>query len=560
MPLIMNCLRSAPQLPRFLPRRDLARNSDTRPAIFSSGQNYLCSRHSRPAENSFTAVGAQSVDICNQREQRRRFSSVGWIPSDEARLRSMKWRRSAIGSRPFSSTWASSLSSNARLHITPTMVLFDQIIIPSRFCSSAGGGELCDASRKYVPRNWNSQLFRSRQILPHQAIIFPCHKIVPPITCRFYTKSAHRNSVEKNETNKFTNNSESESENPNILDKTNEFSSPSRNTQQTTTLNTSDSAPPTKAQTPPQPQPPSQTLSFLPPSLQPYARLARLDKPIGTFLLLHPCLWSTALATSPLGTHPSPSLCLLFATGAFLMRGAGCTINDMWDSDFDKNVERTKDRPLANGDLNYGQAWKFLALQLTGGLGVLVSLPNLEPCFMWGVASLPLVATYPLMKRYTNYPQLALGMTFNWGAIMGWVAVRGCVDWSVVGPLYASGVAWTLVYDTLYAHQDKRDDKKLGLKSTALTFGEEGTKPVLTALAGITWACWMLAGYNAGYGAVLDNPYFYGGCSLAAIHLLWQIGSADLNDPENLAYRFRSNNYVGGLMFGSCVVGNLMAC
>jgi 4-hydroxybenzoate polyprenyltransferase len=149
------------------------------------------------------------------------------------------------------------------------------------------------------------------------------------------------------------------------------------------------------------------------------------------------------------------------------MRGAGCTINDMWDAKYDKEVERTRSRPLASGELTYPQAWKFLAVQLSAGLGVLFLLPHKYECFAWGVASLPLVATYPLMKRYTNYPQLVLGLTFNWGAIMGWVAVNGDVDWSVVGPLYASGVAWTLVYDTLYAHQDKRDDAKLGLKSTA---------------------------------------------------------------------------------------------
>lgn len=241
------------------------------------------------------------------------------------------------------------------------------------------------------------------------------------------------------------------------------------------------------------------------------------------------------------------------------MRGAGCTINDMWDSNIDANVERTKSRPLASGELTYPQAWTFLALQLSAGLGVLLSLPHLEECFVWGVASLPLVATYPLMKRYTNYPQLVLGLTFNWGAIMGWVAVRGEVDWSVVGPLYASGVAWTLVYDTLYAHQDKKDDEKLGLKSTALTFGEHGTKPILAALACVTWGGWMMAGYNCGFGEVLDVPYYYAGVSAAASHLLWQIYTADLNDGENLSYRFRSNNLVGWLVFGSCVAGNAMA-
>lgn len=132
------------------------------------------------------------------------------------------------------------------------------------------------------------------------------------------------------------------------------------------------------------------------------------------------------------------------------MRGAGCTINDMWDADFDKRVTRTRSRPLASGELTHTQALGFLSVQLTAGLGILLSLPHTLYCFQLGAASLPLVAAYPLMKRLTNWPQLVLGMTFNWGAFMGWAATYGELDFSVVGPLYASGVAWTLVYDTLY--------------------------------------------------------------------------------------------------------------
>ena len=313
-------------------------------------------------------------------------------------------------------------------------------------------------------------------------------------------------------------------------------------------------------------------ISYIPTSLQPYAHLARLDKPIGTMLLLHPCLWSTTLAYTPISIYEITataaattslpnfiSTCTLFAIGSFIMRGAGCTINDMWDSKYDKNVERTKRRPLASGILSYKQAYKFLAIQLSAGLCVLLSLqPHVQECFVWGVSSLPLVIIYPLMKRYTNYPQLVLGLTFNWGCIMGWVAVHGYdINWHVVGPLYGSGVAWTLVYDTLYAHQDKVDDVKLGLKSTALTFGERGTKPILTALTGVAWGGWMMAGYNCGFGEVLDVPYYYMGVSTAGMHLLWQIYTADLNDSKNLAERFRSNNMVGWIVLGSCVVGNV---
>ena len=304
----------------------------------------------------------------------------------------------------------------------------------------------------------------------------------------------------------------------------------------------------------PPPETPAHDISYIPSSLRPYARLARLDRPIGTMLLLHPCLWSTALA-APLGAFPDPSTCALFAAGSFAMRGAGCTINDMWDAGYDREVARTRDRPLASGELGYPQAWAFLGLQLTCGLGVLVSLPHLGECLRWGVASLPLVAAYPLMKRYTDYPQAVLGLTFNWGAIMGHVAVNGAVDWSVVGPLYGSGVAWTLVYDTLYAHQDKEDDRRLGLRSTAITFGDENTKPVCAALTGLTWGGWCLAGYNAG----IVEPVYYGGVSLAGLHVLWQVATAKLDDAENLARRFRSNNLVGWMVFGSCVAGNVLS-
>lgn len=234
------------------------------------------------------------------------------------------------------------------------------------------------------------------------------------------------------------------------------------------------------------------------------------------------------------------------------MRGAGCTINDMWDRDFDKNVTRTKTRPLASGELNMKQATAFLALQLSTGLGVVLSLPNTEYCFWLCSASLPLVATYPLMKRYTNWPQLVLGMTFNWGSFVGWAATYGSLELPVVLPLYVSGVCWTIVYDTLYAHQDKKDDAKLGLKSTALHFGDN-TKPILHGFSALTLSGWTLTGYALGY----SSPWYYLGCGLAYSHLVWQVHTADLENPDNLAKRFRSNQQVGAIMFGSCVLGSL---
>lgn len=145
------------------------------------------------------------------------------------------------------------------------------------------------------------------------------------------------------------------------------------------------------------------------------------------------------------------------------MRSAGCTINDMWDSEFDKKVERTKNRPLASNALNFNQALTFLAAQLSLGLGVLLSLPNTEFCFYLGAASLPLVILYPTAKRWTPYPQLLLGLTFNWGALMGYAGGAGEVGLCCL-PMYLGGVGWTMVYDTLYAHQDKKDDKRIGLK------------------------------------------------------------------------------------------------
>ncbi len=285
-------------------------------------------------------------------------------------------------------------------------------------------------------------------------------------------------------------------------------------------------------------------------------------------LLLWPCCWSTALAANASKSSivsqnmdisniiGDPSLLALFATGSFLMRGAGCTINDMWDAKFDKKVKRTAKRPLASGILNHKQATAFLGLQLTGGLAVLTSLPHLEYCFWLGASSLPLVVAYPLMKRYTNWPQLVLGMTFNWGAFMGWAATHGSLfahnGIAAVLPLYTGGVCWTLVYDTLYAHQDKDDDKSLGLKSTALHFGAK-TKPILYGFSTLATGSWMLAGYNAGF----EEPYYFIGCGAVGSHLYWQVATSDLQDAKNLAERFKSNNTVGALMFASCVAGNV---
>jgi len=205
----------------------------------------------------------------------------------------------------------------------------------------------------------------------------------------------------------------------------------------------------------------------------------------------------------------------LFATGAVIMRGAGCTINDMWDKDIDTKVERTKNRPLAAGDITQLDAIVFLSAQLSLGLLVLLEL-NLES-IMLGACSLGLVTTYPLMKRVTYWPQLVLGLTFNWGALLGWCATQGTVNWNACLPLYLSGVCWTIIYDTIYAHQDKLDDLQIGIKSTALRFGEN-TKLWLSGFAAA-----MLTGLTtAGMVCNQTIPY-YVSVGIVGAHILQQV-------------------------------------
>ncbi|XP_060763057.1 4-hydroxybenzoate polyprenyltransferase, mitochondrial isoform X2 [Neoarius graeffei] len=293
---------------------------------------------------------------------------------------------------------------------------------------------------------------------------------------------------------------------------------------------------------------PAGIVSAAPVSVQPYLRLMRLDKPIGTWLLYLPCTWSIGLAADP-GCLPDLHMLALFGAGAMLMRGAGCTINDMWDRDFDKKVSRTARRPIAAGQISQFQALVFLGGQLSLALGVLLCLNYYSIAL--GAASLSLVVTYPLMKRITYWPQLVLGFTFNWGALLGWSAVLGSCDWSVCLPLYFSGVTWTLIYDTIYAHQDKEDDVKLGVKSTALRF-LENTKPWLSAFAVAMLSGLILAGANADQTV----PY-YVAVSAVALHLARQIYSLDINKPEDCWKKFASNRNLGLLLFLGIVLGNL---
>ncbi|XP_054846107.1 4-hydroxybenzoate polyprenyltransferase, mitochondrial [Eublepharis macularius] len=285
-----------------------------------------------------------------------------------------------------------------------------------------------------------------------------------------------------------------------------------------------------------------------PASLQPYLRLMRLDKPIGTWLLYLPCTWSIGLAAEP-GCLPSWYTLLLFGTGAILMRGAGCTINDMWDQDYDKKVTRTACRPLAAGKISTFQSLVFLGGQLSLALCILLCLNYYS--IVLGAASLSLVVTYPLMKRITYWPQLVLGLTFNWGALLGWSAIKGSCDWSVCLPLYFSGVLWTLIYDTIYAHQDKKDDVAIGVKSTALRFNEN-TKLWLGGFSALMLSGLAVTGMNCDQ----TLPY-YAAVVAVGTHLAQQIYTLDIHNPEDCWKKFSSNRTVGLLLFVGIVLGSL---
>ncbi|XP_014204804.1 4-hydroxybenzoate polyprenyltransferase, mitochondrial isoform X2 [Copidosoma floridanum] len=277
--------------------------------------------------------------------------------------------------------------------------------------------------------------------------------------------------------------------------------------------------------------------------------LVDFHRKTGSWLLFWPCGWSIAMA-APAGALPDLGMLALFGIGAFIMRGAGCTINDMWDKDIDGKVSRTRDRPLVTGEITEKQALAFLGGQLSLGLLVLLQL-NWYSIFL-GASSLGLVIVYPLMKRITYWPQFILGMTFNWGALLGWSAIQGSCDWSVCLPLYAAGICWTILYDTIYAHQDKADDILLGIKSTALKFGDK-TKLYLTGFSSSMIASLLVSGFCAGQ----TLPYYLS-VGLVGTHLLYQLDSLDINDPKNCAKNFISNHTVGMILFAGIILGTLV--
>lgn len=333
-----------------------------------------------------------------------------------------------------------------------------------------------------------------------------------------------------------------------------------------------------------------------PTKAKPYLMLLRIDKPIGSSLLFWPGAWSIALASCGPNRFASavrevhdavyvlpynlPDLRLLslFFVGAVIMRGAGCIVNDLWDRNLDKQVARTAGRPIASNQITSKQAIVFLASQLLLGLTVLVQLNNYS--ILLGMCSLPLVFIYPFMKRVTYWPQFVLGLTFNWGALLGYAAWMGSIsDWhslSIVLPLYFGGVFWTLHYDTIYALQDRLDDVKVGIKSSALALGNR-PKWGLAVFALVSMALLFLAGYNDGLVIlekksnaestestkkewldflVHDLNHLYLWCMVcAAGHLVWQIARLKPDSVESCGHMFRANRDFGFLVFAAIVWG-----
>ena len=289
---------------------------------------------------------------------------------------------------------------------------------------------------------------------------------------------------------------------------------------------------------------------LLPVAWRPYARLMRLDRPIGTWLLLLPCWWGLALGwragPEAVDAWEMARLYLLFSLGALVMRGAGCTVNDLWDRDFDAKVARTINRPIAYGDISVRQALVFLVAELLVGLAILLQLN--QASWILGVSVLALVFTYPLFKRFTYWPQFVLGLTFNWGTLMGWVAVTGALAWPCV-VLYCAGIVWTLGYDTIYAHQDKTDDALIGVKSSALALGDK-TVRFLWIFYGSTLAGLITAGWIAGL-----NIHFYLLLVFAALQLAWQAWRVNIDDPKDCLAKFHSNKWFGFIITAAILAG-----
>jgi len=278
---------------------------------------------------------------------------------------------------------------------------------------------------------------------------------------------------------------------------------------------------------------------------RPYLRLSRFDRPIGSWLLLMPCWWSAALASGAVhDLRLLPSTIILFFIGAFVMRGAGCTWNDITDRDLDGRVERTRSRPIPSGQVSVRQALAFLVAQALVGLLVLVQFNRFA--IGTGIASLLVVAVYPFMKRITYWPQVVLGLAFSWGALMGFTVIENRIGAPAL-LLYGGSIAWVIGYDTIYAHQDREDDALIGIKSTARLF-EHNTRPALVVF-------YALAVALIGAALALSGARWpaYVGLAAFAAHLGWQVARLDIADPAGCLRLFRSNRDAGLLLFAAFV-------
>jgi len=287
-------------------------------------------------------------------------------------------------------------------------------------------------------------------------------------------------------------------------------------------------------------------VEMLPRSWKPYARLARADRPIGAWLLFWPCAWGAALAG---GLPQETYLVLLFLIGAFAMRSAGCIYNDIIDRDLDASVERTRDRPLACGTISLKAAWALLIALSLIGLVVLIQLGGFAQVVALG--SLLLVSAYPFMKRITWWPQAWLGLTFNWGALVGFAAVSGSLPPAALA-LYAAGLFWTLGYDTIYALQDIEDDALAGIKSSARRLGGNvrmGVAIFYTVTILLLAAAFLLV--------APERPLVLAALLPAALHLLWQVHALRSVDTAGALRLFRANTVTGALVFAACLAAGL---
>lgn len=287
-----------------------------------------------------------------------------------------------------------------------------------------------------------------------------------------------------------------------------------------------------------------------PVAIRPYLHLARLDRPIGSWLLLLPCWWSTALAAIAADKpYPDPVLLILFAIGSVAMRGAGCTWNDILDRKIDRAVARTRSRPIASGAVGVPAALAFLVFQALIGLAVLLSLPRFA--VVTGLASLGVVAVYPLMKRITSVPQLTLGIAFSWGALMGWASIFDTISDPAL-LLFIGSVAWVFAYDTIYAHQDREDDAIVGVRSTALLFGRSTRLAVsLCYTAVVVLFAGALLLVPVGLFSILGLTGF-------AAHLWWQVSKLDIDDSPLCLALFRSNRNAGLILFAGLSLDTLV--